>query len=122
MADKSIALELSIQLKDSNKSLAELNKLLAQAKEELKRVGENKEEFNKLDSAIKKTETSMSKASRAVTTMNGSSKTLNANLDATGKVIKKTSESSDGLGTSLSGVDKLRLLLLAKRDKISSLN
>ena len=107
MADKSIALELSIQLKDSNKSLAELNKLLAQAKEELKRVGENKEEFNKLDSAIKKTETSMSKASRAVTTMNGSSKTLNANLDATGKVIKKTSESSDGLGTSLSGVDKL---------------
>ena len=106
-ADKSIALELSIQLKDSNKSLEELNKLLKQAKEELKNVGSNKAEFEQLDSAIKKTETSMSKASTSITTMNGNSKQLNTNLDATAKTMQKTSEGSKSLSTDLSGIDSL---------------
>tara|TARA_R110000868_G_scaffold388834_1_gene657931 strand:+ start:33 stop:2210 length:2178 start_codon:yes stop_codon:yes gene_type:complete len=107
MADKSIALELSIQLKDSNKSLEELNKLLKQAKEELKNVGNNKAEFEQLDSAIKKTEGSMNKASTSITTMNGKSKQLNTNLDSTGKAIGATAAGSVALGGSLGAVDKV---------------
>ena len=107
MADKSIALELSIQLKDSNKSLEELNKLLVKSKEHLKSVGKNTQEFKKLDASVKKTEKTMAKSSKTITKMGGATKKLNTNLDATGKAIKKTSESSDGLGASFGGVDKL---------------
>jgi hypothetical protein len=107
MADKSIALELSIQLKDSNKSIAELNKLLAKSKEHLKEVGKNSQEFKKLDGAVKKAEKTMAKSSKTITTMNGTTKNLNKNLAATGNTIKKTSESSKGLGDSLGGVDRL---------------
>jgi len=107
MSKKSIALELSIQLKDSNKSLEELNKLLVKSKEHLKSVGKNTQEFKKLETSVKKAEKAMGKSSKTITTMNGSTKKLNRNLDATGKTIKKTSESSKGLGSSLSGVDSL---------------
>ena len=107
MADKSIALELSIQLKDSNKSLEELNKLLVKSKEHLKSVGKNTQEFKKLDASVKKAEKTMSKSSKTITKMGGATKKLNTNLDATGKAIKKTSESSDGLGASLGGIDRL---------------
>ena len=107
MADKSIALELSIELKDSNKSLEELNKLLVKSKEHLKKVGKNTEEFKKLDSSVKKAEKTMAKSSKTITKMGGATKKLNTNLDATGKAIKKTSESSNGLGTSLGGIDRL---------------
>ena len=114
MADKSIALELSIQLKDSNKSLEELNKLLIKSKEHLKSVGKNTQEFKKLDASVKKTEKTMAKSSKTITKMGGATKKLNTNLDATGKAIKKTSESSDGLGASFGGVDRLTGGVLSK--------
>jgi hypothetical protein len=107
MSTKKIALELDIQLNDSNKSLEELNKLLAQSKEHLKKVGSSTDEFKKLESSVKKAEKSMATSSKTITTMGGATKQLNTNLDATGKAIKKTSESSNGLGASLGGVDRL---------------
>ncbi len=65
MADKKVALELTIALSDSNKSLEELNELLKKAKEEIKNTSKGSEEFKKLDAQIKKTEESMKKTSQA---------------------------------------------------------
>ena len=79
MADKKIALELTVALADSNKSLEELNALLKEAKKEIKKTSKGSEDFKKLDTQIKKTESSM----------------------------KKASKSTKSLGTDLSGVDSL---------------
>ncbi len=65
MADKKVALELTIALSDSNKSLEELNELLKEAKEEIKKTSKGSEDFKKLDAQIKKTEKSMKKTSQA---------------------------------------------------------
>ncbi len=73
MADKKIALELTVALADSNKSLEELNALLKQAKKEIKKTTKGSEDFKKLDTQIKKTESSMKKASK-------STKSLGADL------------------------------------------
>jgi hypothetical protein len=89
MADKKIALELSIGLADSNKSLEELNALLKEAKKEIKKTSKGSEDFKKLDTQIKKTESSM----------------------------KKASKSTKNLGTDLSGVDSLTGGLGAKFGK-----
>tara|TARA_R110002153_G_scaffold34933_1_gene104034 strand:- start:57 stop:2225 length:2169 start_codon:yes stop_codon:yes gene_type:complete len=107
MANKSIALGLSIDLKDSSKSLAELNKLLVKSKEHLKKIGKSTEEFKKLDSSVKKAEKTMAKSSKTVKTMNGSTKKLNRSLSSTSKVSKVASTNAKGLGSSLAGVDMI---------------
>ena len=89
MADKKIALELTVALADSNKSLEELNALLKEAKKEIKKTSKGSEDFKKLDTQIKKTESSM----------------------------KKASKSTKSLGTDLSGVDSLTGGLGAKFGK-----
>ena len=89
MADTKIALELTVALADSNKSLEELNALLKQAKREMKKASDGSQDFKKLDTQIKKTEASM----------------------------KKASNSTKSLGADLSGVDSLTGGLGAKFGK-----
>tara|TARA_R110001632_G_scaffold70241_3_gene163719 strand:+ start:1354 stop:3303 length:1950 start_codon:yes stop_codon:yes gene_type:complete len=89
MADNKIALELTVALADSNKSLEELNALLKQAKNEMKKASDGSQDFKKLDTQIKKTEASM----------------------------KKASSSTKSLGADLSGVDSLTGGLGAKFGK-----
>ena len=100
MADKRIALELTVGLGDANKSLEELNQLLKQAKEELNKAGKGKKEFQDLEKAVKKTETQMAKSSRTTKTLNGTTKDLNKNLKAT----KDTSANLGGTLNDMSGV------------------
>ena len=106
MIDKSIALNLSIQLKDSNKSLEDLNKLLVKSKEHLKNVGKNSKEFKKLDASVKKVEKSMSKSSKTITKMGGSTKKLNTNIAATGKAAAATASGTGALGGSMVLADR----------------
>tara|TARA_R110000803_G_scaffold75856_5_gene140210 strand:+ start:579 stop:2744 length:2166 start_codon:yes stop_codon:yes gene_type:complete len=106
MIDKSIALNLSIQLKDSNKSLDDLNKLLVKSKEHLKNVGKNSKEFKKLDASVKKVENSMSKSSKTITKMGGSTKKLNTNIAATGKAAAVTASGTGALGGSMVLADR----------------
>ena len=106
MIDKSIALNLSIQLKDSNKSLDDLNKLLVKSKEHLKNVGKNSKEFKKLDASVKKVEKSMSKSSKTITKMGGSTKKLNTNIAATGKAAAVTASGTGALGGSMVLADR----------------
>lgn len=100
MADKRIALELTIGLQDANKSLEELNELLKQAKQELDKAGKGKKEFQDLEKAVKKTEAQMKKSSKTTKTLNGTTKDLNKNLKAT----KDTSASLGGTLNDMSGV------------------
>jgi len=100
MADKRIALELTVGLGDANKSLEELNELLKQAKQELDKAGKGKKEFQDLEKAVKKTEAQMAKSSKTTKTLNGTTKDLNKNLKAT----KDTSASLGGTLNDMSGV------------------
>lgn len=100
MADKRIALELTVGLGDANKSLEELNQLLKQAKEELNKAGKGKKEFQDLEKAVKKTEIQMAKSSRTTKTLNGTTKDLNKNLKAT----KDTSANLGGTMNNMAGV------------------
>ena len=106
MADKSVALQLSIDLKDSNKSLAELNKLLVKSKEHLKKIGKSTEEFRKLDSSVKKTEKTMAKSSKTITKMGGSTKRLNTSLAATSKTATVAASGTSSLGGSMLLADR----------------
>lgn len=100
MADKRIALELTIGLQDANKSLEELNELLKQAKRELDKAGKGKKEFQDLEKAVKKTEAQMAKSNKTTKTLNGTTKNLNKNLKAT----KDTSATLGGTLNDMSGV------------------
>ena len=100
MADKKIALELTIGLQDANKSLEELNELLKQAKQELNKAGKGKKEFKDLEKAVKKTEAQMAKSNKTAKTLNGTTKNLNKNLKAT----KNTSATLGGTLNDMSGV------------------
>ena len=100
MADKRIALELTVGLGDANKSLEELNQLLKQAKQELNKAGKGKKEFQDLEKAVKKTEVQMAKSSRTTKTLNGTTKDLNKNLKAT----KDTSANLGGTMNNMAGV------------------
>ena len=54
-ADKKIALELTLGLQDSNKSLDELNKLIERSRQELSKTGKKgSKEFKDLEKAVKK--------------------------------------------------------------------
>lgn len=102
-ADKKIALELTLGLQDSNKSLDELNKLIERSRQELSKTGKKgSKEFKDLEKAVKKTETQMKKSNTTTKTLNGTTTKLNRNLKATSSTAKATAASGQSLNATMS--------------------
>ena len=102
-ADKKIALELTLGLQDSNKSLDELNKLIERSRQELSKTGKKgSKEFKDLEKAVKKTETQMKKSNATTKTLNGTTTKLNRNLKATSSTAKATAASGQSLNATMS--------------------
>ena len=102
-ADKKIALELTLGLQDSNKSLDELNKLIERSRQELSKTGKKgSKEFKDLEKAVKKTETQMKKSNTTTKTLNGTTTKLNRNLKATSATAKATAASGQSLNATMS--------------------
>lgn len=101
-ADKKIALELTLGLQDSNKSLDELNKLIERSRQELSKTGKKgSKEFKDLEKAVKKTETQMKKSNTTTKTLNGTTTKLNRNLKATSATAKATAASGQSLNATM---------------------
>ena len=100
MANKSLALELAINISNGNLTLEQLNEQLAKAKEELAQIGdEGSEEFIKLSDAIAQADESMVKSASTINNVASNTKELNKNLTATEEVIKSTGDGIDVVAT-----------------------
>lgn len=100
MANKSLALELAINISKGDLTLEELNEQLAKAKEELAQIGdEGSEEFIKLANAIAQADETMVKSASTINNVASNTKELNKNLTATEEVIKSTGDGIDVVST-----------------------